>query len=145
MSGVNKAIILGRLGKDPESRNTQDGRIIVNLSIATSETWRDKNSGERKEKTDWHRIVIFNEGLAKIAQQYLKKGSQVYVEGQIQTRKWTDQQGVERYSTEIVLGPFRSVLTLLGDNRSSSDGDDERRAPAASTSRRDDLNDDIPF
>lgn len=145
MSGVNKAIILGRLGKDPESRNTQDGRLIVNLSIATSETWRDKNSGERKEKTEWHRVVIFNEGLAKIAQQYLKKGSQVYVEGQIQTRKWTDQQGVERYSTEIVLGPFRSALTLLGDNRASSDGDDERRAPVASTSRRDDLDDDIPF
>lgn len=147
MSGVNKAIILGRLGKDPESRNTQDGRLIVNLSIATSEKWRDKNSGEYKERTEWHRVSIFNEGLAKIAQQYLKKGSQVYVEGQIQTRKWTDQQGVERYSTEIVLGPYRSALNLIGDNKRNDDygGDGGGSSSSRSGSTRNDLDDDIPF
>ena len=147
MSGVNKAIILGRLGKDPESRNTQDGRLIVNLSIATSEKWRDKNSGEYKERTEWHRVSIFNEGLAKIAQQYLKKGSQVYLEGQIQTRKWTDQQGVERYSTEIVLGPYRSALNLIGDNKRNDDygGDGGGSSSSRSGSTRNDLDDDIPF
>ena len=148
MSGVNKAIILGRLGKDPESRTTQDGRIIVNLSIATSEKWRDKNSGEWKEKTEWHRVVVFNEGLAKIAQQYLKKGSQVYVEGQIQTRKWTDQQGVERYSTEIVLGPYRSALALLdGAKVDGGGGSSEAQNQSAQRPRREELDDDsdIPF
>ena len=149
MSGVNKAIILGRLGKDPESRTTQDGRIIVNLSIATSEKWRDKNSGEWKEKTEWHRVVVFNEGLAKIAQQYLKKGSQVYVEGQIQTRKWTDQQGVERYSTEIVLGPYRSALNLVDGAKRNDDygGDTGGGSSPRSGSTRSDLDDDsdIPF
>ena len=147
MSGVNKAIILGRLGKDPESRTTQDGRIIVNLSIATSEKWRDKNSGEWKEKTEWHRVVVFNEGLAKIAQQYLKKGSQVYVEGQIQTRKWTDRQGVERYSTEIVLGPYRSALYLVDGARRNDDdyGGDTGGGSPRSGSTRSDLDDEIPF
>ncbi len=100
---VNKVILVGNLGKDPEIRRTQDGRPIANLSIATSETWRDKNSGERKEKTEWHRVVIFNEGLCKVAEQYLKKGAKVYIEGALQTRKWTDQSGVEKYSTEVVL------------------------------------------
>lgn len=114
---VNKAIVLGNLGQDPDVRHTQDGRPIVNLSIATSNTWRDKATGERKEKTTWHRIVIFNENLARIAEQYLKKGSKVYVEGEMQTRKWTDQAGVDRYTTEIVLQGFQCALTLLSPNQ----------------------------
>ena len=113
MSSVNKVILVGNLGRDPEVRHTQDGKPIVNLSIATSESWRDRNSGERKEKTEWHRVVIFNEALAKVAEQYLKKGSTIYIEGQLQTRKWTDQSGAERYSTEIVLQRFRGELVLL--------------------------------
>src|SRR6266702_2650056 len=100
---VNKVILVGNLGKDPESRRTQDGRPIANLSVATSETWRDKATGERRERTEWHRVVIFNEGLAKIAEQYLKKGAKVYLEGQLQTRKWQDQQGQDKYTTEVVL------------------------------------------
>ena len=111
---VNKVILLGNLGRDPEIRNTQDGNKIVNLSIATSEKWKDRMSGEPRERTEWHRVVIFNENLARIAEQYLRKGSSVYVEGQLQTRKWTDQQGVEKYTTEVVLGRFRGELTLLG-------------------------------
>ena len=110
---VNKVILVGNLGKDPEVRRMQDGRPVVNMSVATSESWRDKATGERKEKTEWHRVVIFNEGLAKVAEQYLKKGSKVYLEGQLQTRKWTDQQGVEKYSTEMVLQGFNSSLTML--------------------------------
>jgi single-strand DNA-binding protein len=111
---VNKVILIGNLGADPEIRRTQDGRPIANLRIATSETWRDKNSGERKEKTEWHSVVIFNEGLCKVAEQYLKKGSTVYVEGQLQTRKWQDQSGADRYSTEVVLQGFNGNLTMLG-------------------------------
>lgn len=114
---VNKAIIVGNLGKDPEVRRTQDGRAIVNLRIATSENWRDKSSGERREKTEWHTVVIFNEHLTKLAEQYLKKGSKVYVEGALQTRKWQDQQGQERYSTEIVLQAFNGTLTLLDSKK----------------------------
>jgi len=114
---VNKVILIGNLGADPEIRRTQDGKPIANLRIATSETWRDKNSGERKEKTEWHRVVIFNEGLCKVAEQYLKKGAKVYIEGALQTRKWTDNAGVEKFSTEIVLQGFNSVLTML-DGRS---------------------------
>jgi len=110
---VNKVILVGNLGKDPEIRRTQDGRPIANLSIATSESWRDKATGERKEKTEWHRVVIFNEGLCKVAEQYLKKGAKVYIEGQLQTRKWTDQSGAEKYSTEVVLQRFRGELTIL--------------------------------
>src|ERR1044072_3303481 len=110
---VNKVILVGNLGKDPEVRRMQDGRPVVNMSVATSESWRDKATGERKEKTEWHRVVIFNEGLAKIAEQYLKKGSKVYLEGALQTRKWTDQQGVEKDSTEVVLQAFNSALTML--------------------------------
>jgi single-strand DNA-binding protein len=126
---VNKVILIGNLGKDPEIRRTQDGRPVANLSVATSESWRDKNSGERKERTEWHRVVIFNEGLCKIAEQYLKKGSKVYVEGQLQTRKWQDQSGQERYSTEVVLQGFNSALTMLdgrgeGGGREASRGDD---------------------
>ena len=114
---VNKVILVGNLGKDPEIRRTQDGRPIANLSIATSETWRDKGTGERKEKTEWHRVVIFSEPLCKIVEQYLKKGAKVYIEGALQTRKWTDQSGVEKYSTEVVLQGFNSTLTML-DGRS---------------------------
>jgi single-strand DNA-binding protein len=111
---VNKVILIGNLGADPEIRRTQDGRPIANLRIATSETWRDRNTGERKEKTEWHTVVIFNEGLCKVAEQYLKKGATVYIEGQLQTRKWQDQTGNDRYSTEIVLQGFNSTLTMLG-------------------------------
>ena len=111
---VNKVILVGNLGRDPEVRSTQDGNKIVNLSLATSERWKDKNSGEQRERTEWHRVVIFNENLGRIAEQYLRKGSTCYIEGQLQTRKWTDQQGVEKYSTEVVLQRFRGELTLLG-------------------------------
>ena len=110
---VNKVILVGNLGRDPEVRSSQDGTKIVNLSIATSERWKDRMSGEPRERTEWHRVVIFNENLARIAEQYLRKGSSVYLEGQLQTRKWTDQQGVEKYTTEVVLGRFRGELTLL--------------------------------
>ncbi|TQX91469.1 MULTISPECIES: single-stranded DNA-binding protein [Rhizobium] len=119
---VNKVILIGNLGADPEIRRTQDGRPIANLNIATSETWRDKSSGERKEKTEWHRVVIFNEGLCKVAEQYLKKGAKVYIEGALQTRKWTDQAGIEKYSTEIVLQGFNSTLTML-DGRGDGAGE----------------------
>ena len=119
---VNKVILVGNLGRDPEVRHTQDGKPIVNLSIATSESWRDRNTGERKEKTEWHRVVIFSEGLAKVAEQYLKKGSTVYIEGQLQTRKYTDKDGVEKYSTEIVLQGFNSVLTMIGGRGGAGEG-----------------------
>ena len=118
---VNKVILIGNLGADPEIRRTQDGRPIANLSVATSESWRDKNSGERREKTEWHRVVIFNEGLCKIAENYLKKGSKVYIEGQLQTRKWTDQSGQDKYSTEVVLQGFNGNLTML-DGRNEGGG-----------------------
>ncbi len=110
---VNKVILIGNLGADPEIRRTQDGRPVANLRLATSESWRDKATGERKEKTEWHRVVIFNENLCRIAEQYLKKGSKVFIEGQLQTRKWQDQSGQDRYSTEVVLQGFRGELTLL--------------------------------
>lgn len=111
---VNKVILVGNLGRDPEVRTSQDGSKIVNLNIATSESWKDRGTGERKEKTEWHRVVIFNPNLADIAERYLKKGSSVYVEGALQTRKWTDQSGQEKYSTEVVIGRFKGELTLLG-------------------------------
>lgn len=110
---VNKVILIGNLGRDPEVRSTQDGMKIVQLSIATSESWKDKMSGERKDKTEWHRVVIFNERLAEVAEKFLKKGSKVYVEGQLQTRKWTDKDGLEKYTTEVVLSRFRGELTML--------------------------------
>lgn len=119
---VNKVILVGNLGRDPEVRHTQDGKPIVNLRLATTETWRDRNTGERKEKTEWHTVVIFNEGLAKIAEQYLKKGSSIYVEGQLQTRKWTDKDGAERYSTEVVLQNYRGELTMLGGRGGAGEG-----------------------
>jgi single-strand DNA-binding protein len=156
---VNKVILVGNLGKDPEIRRTQDGRPIANLSIATSETWRDKGTGERKEKTEWHRVVIFNENIAKVAEQYLKKGSTVYIEGQLQTRKY-EQNGVEKYSTEIVLQKFRGELTMLG-GKGGGEGrsyDDEsgggsftskaggkRTSSGPSESFSQDLDDEIPF
>jgi single-strand DNA-binding protein len=128
---VNKVILVGNLGADPEVRHTQDGRPIVNLRVATSESWRDKASGERRERTEWHRVVIFNENLAKIAEQYLKKGSKVYLEGQLQTRKWQDQSGQDRYSTEVVLQQFRGELTLLDSRQGSGGG--ERESVGASS------------
>ena len=122
---VNKVILVGNVGRDPEVRTSQDGSKIVNLSIATSETWKDRSSGERKEKTEWHRVVIFNPNLADVAERFLRKGSSVYVEGALQTRKWTDQSGAEKYSTEVVIGKFKGELTLLGgrgDSDSSNQG-----------------------
>src|SRR3954453_10562736 len=126
-SSVNKVILVDNLGRDPEVRQLNSGEPVVSLRIATSETWKDKATGERKDRTEWHRVVIFNEGLAKVAEQYLKKGSKVYVEGQLQTRKWQDQQGQDKYSTEVVLQGFNSVLTMLdragagGGGESASD------------------------
>src|SRR6185312_16505208 len=114
MSGsLNKVSLIGNLGKDPEIRTTQDGREIANLTLATSESWKDKNTGERRERTEWHKVVVFNEGLVKVIKSYLAKGSKVYLEGQLQTRKWTDKDGVERYSTEIVLQNFNGTLVML--------------------------------
>ena len=127
-ASLNKASLIGHVGKDPEIRSTQDGRKIVNFSMATSESWKDKATGERKERTEWHKVVIFNEGLAGVAERYLRKGMRVYVEGAIRTRKWTDQAGVERYSTEICLEAFGGTLLLL------SQPDGEARAPAAGSS-----------
>jgi len=121
---VNKVILVGNLGADPEIRRTQDGRPIANLRVATSESWRDKNSGERRERTEWHRVVIFSEGLCKIAEQYLKKGSKIYLEGQLQTREWEDQSGQKRYSTEVVLQGFNAVLTMLDGRGERAEGGD---------------------
>ena len=158
---VNKVILIGNLGADPEVRRTQDGRPIVNLRVATSDTWRDKATGERRERTEWHRVVIFSEGLAKVAEQYLKKGSNVYLEGALQTRKWQDQSGQDRYSTEVVLQGFNAVLTMLdkaggggepsyeGGNDFGSSGPAPReRKPAmagAGGGARSDMDDEIPF
>lgn len=164
---VNKVILVGNLGKDPEVRRLNSGEPVVNLRIATSENWRDKQTGERREKTEWHQVVIFNENIAKVAEQYLKKGSKVYIEGQLQTRKYTDASGVEKYSTEIVLQRYRGELTML-ESRGQGGGDDayegggggesfgrsspaERRQPApagagAGGARFNDaMDDDIPF
>ena len=160
---VNKVTLVGNLGRDPEVRSMQDGGKIVQLSIATSESWKDKNSGERREKTEWHRVVIFNENLGRTAEQYLKKGSTVYIEGQLQTRKWTDQQGQEKYTTEVVLQRYRGELTMLGGradslpssgyNDTNSDSgfnsvpQNERSSSdvSRSISGIDDLDDEIPF
>ena len=146
MAGVNKVILVGNLGKDPEVRRTNSGDPVVNFTLATSETWRDKASGERKERTEWHRIVIFNENLAKVAEQYLHKGSKVYIEGQLSTRKWTDKDGNEKYTTEIVLNRFRGELQMLdsrgdGNGARASVGTDE---PARSFERAE-MDDEIPF
>jgi single-strand DNA-binding protein len=159
---VNKVILLGNLGRDPEVRTAQNGDKIVNLNIATSETWKDRGTGERKEKTEWHRVVIFNPNLADIAERYLRKGSSVYVEGALQTRKWTDQSGQEKYTTEIVIGRFKGELTLLGGRDGGGGGggggggyeDGSRQGGGGSSSRQGggqsweppaDLDDEIPF
>lgn len=134
---VNKVIIVGNLGRDPEIRSTQGGQKIANLNIATSENWKDKGSGEKKEKTEWHRVVIFNDSLADVAEKYLKKGSKVYIEGALQTRKWTDKESVERFSTEVVLSAFRGQLVLLDGKQSN----DDKRPDATA----DNFDDDIPF
>lgn len=146
---VNKVILVGNMGADPEIRRTQDGKPIANLRLATSESWRDKASGERKEKTEWHRVVVFSEPLCKVIEQYVKKGSKLYIEGTLQTRKWTDKDGVEKYSTEVVLQAYGGVLTML-DSRAAG-GDEERTIPVAKTdgktvsSRKDEMNDEIPW
>jgi single-strand DNA-binding protein len=140
MSSVNKVILVGRLGQDPEVRTMNDGSPVVNLSIATSENWRDKATGERREKTDWHRIVIFNENLAKVAQSYLRKGSMIYIEGQLQNRKWTDSQGQEKYTTEIVLQRYRGELTMLGGKDRQDDKPAQHTPPGDQP-----LDSDIPF
>ena len=156
---VNKVILIGNLGKDPEVRRLNSGEPVVNLSVATSENWRDKQSGERKEKTEWHRVVIFNENIAKVAEQYLKKGAKVYIEGQLQTRKWTDQAGAEKYSTEVVLQKYRGELTMLdgkgeGGGRSYEDeggggviskAGGKRAVEGPRESFNADLDDEIPF
>jgi single-strand DNA-binding protein len=163
MAGVNKVIIVGRLGADPESRSLgQSGNRVVNLRVATSETWKDKASGERKERTEWHSVVIFNEPLGKIAEQYLQKGSEVYLEGSLETRKWTDKDGADRYTTEVVLRPFNGAISLIGgksDGGGSRDRDDDRGGRSGGgggsrggnsgggrgNSRSNDLDDEIPF
>ena len=145
---VNKVILIGNLGKDPEVRQTQDGRPIVNLSVATSDSWKDKNTGERREKTEWHRVVIFNEGLARVAEQYLKKGAKVFLEGALQTRKWTDKDGHDRYSTEVVLQGFNSSLVMLDARRDGGSGAIEYAESGKSSGgggQNFELNDDIPF
>lgn len=143
---VNKAILVGNLGADPEIRRTQDGRAIANLRLATSESWRDKSTGERKERTEWHRVVIFNEALVKIAEQYLHKGSKIYVEGQIQTRKWQDKDGQDRYSTEVVLQGFNSVLTMLdAPQKDGNRAAESTERAAARPSAKEEMSDEIPF
>lgn len=144
MSGsLNKACLIGKLGADPEIRKTNDGRLIANLRIATSDRWTDKQTGEKREKTEWHRVIVFSEGLCRVAEQYLRKGSSVYVEGQLQTRKWQDKEtGADRYSTEIVLQNFNSTLVML-DRKDSTEG--AGNAPAKPAGKRGDLDDDIPF
>jgi single-strand DNA-binding protein len=146
---VNKVILVGNLGRDPEVRRLTSGDPVVNLSVATSESWRDKASGERKERTEWHRVVIFNENLAKVAEQYLRKGSKVYIEGALQTRKYTDKDGAEKYTTEIVLQKYRGELTML-DGRGDSDRSDRQPAMAGAgeggrSFERAELDDEIPF
>jgi single-strand DNA-binding protein len=147
MSSVNKVILIGRLGADPESRSFQNGGKVVNLRLATSETWKDKQTGKRKEKTEWHSVSILNEGLAGIAERYLRKGSQVYVEGKLQTRKWQDQSGADRYSTEIALQGFGASLVLLdGQNGGNRDNQPRQQERQQSRGAFDDLDgDDVPF
>ena len=148
MSGsINKVILVGNVGKDPEVRRLTSGDPVVSLSVATSETWKDKASGERKEKTDWHRVVIFNKNLADVAEKYLRKGSKVYLEGALQTRKWTDKDGAEKYSTEVVLQNFNGTLVMLDGRNEGGGGSRERvgasESPAAF--QRDEMDDEIPF
>jgi single-strand DNA-binding protein len=151
---LNKAMLIGHLGKDPEVRSLNSGKKVVSFSLATSESWRDKQTGERQEKTQWHNVVVFNEPLGKIAEQYLRKGSKVYVEGAIQTRKWQDQQGQDRYTTEIVLQAFNGAITLLDSRRDGGGDRDEDRSASSSGDRKpasnrsslaEELDDEIPF
>ena len=148
---VNKVILVGNLGKDPEVRRLTSGDPVVNLSIATSESWRDKASGEKKEKTEWHRVVIFNKNLADVAEKYLKKGAKVYIEGQLQTRKWTDKDGAEKYSTEVMLQNFRGELTMLdgrnggGEGGGFGGGGSRGAGEAPASFQRDEMDDEIPF
>jgi single-strand DNA-binding protein len=149
---VNKVILIGNLGADPEVKNTSNGRLMATLRLATNETWNDKQTGERRERTEWHRVVIFNETLAKQAEQYLKKGRKVYVEGQLQTKKWQDEQGQDRYMTEVILQGFNSELKFLdkpnngsgGDSFNDDFGSHPKSAPSVRRSN-DDMNDDVPF
>ena len=148
---LNKVLLIGRLGNDPEIKQMTNGKSVARLSVATSETWKDKNSGERKEKTEWHRVVIFNEGLVGVVQQYLKKGSQVYIEGQIQTTKYTDNNGQEKYSTQIILQGYNSTLTMLGASNTSSKVEDSSMNQDSSSLPSDnnvsskELDDEVPF
>lgn len=148
---VNRVILVGNLGQDPEVRSFQNGGKIANLRIATSETWKDRNSGERRERTEWHTIAIYSEPLVRVAEQFLRKGSKVYVEGQLETRKWQDQQGNDRYSTEVALRPFRSELHMLDGKSGGSAGDDRGNgygaggSPSSQPSGRPDFDDSIPF
>jgi single-strand DNA-binding protein len=152
MASVNKVILVGNLGRDPEIRSTQTGDRIANLSIATSESWRDKTTGERKERTEWHRVVIFNDNLVEIVEKYLVKGAKIYIEGALQTRKWTDNSGQERYTTEVVLQRYRGQITML-DSRNGSRAEDagprEEDVPVSGSGERrappQDLDDEIPF
>lgn len=139
---LNKVCLIGNLGRDPETRHLHDGSPVCNMTVATSESWRDKSSGERKEKTEWHRVVIFNDKLAEVAAKFLKKGSKVYLEGALQTRKWTDNQGNEKYTTEIVLQKYRGTLTMLDSAR---EGSGESAAEQSQASTTDDLDDEVPF
>jgi len=144
---VNKVILIGALGRDPESRSFQNGGKVVNLRLATSETWKDKSTGEKKERTEWHSVAIFNEGLCGVAERFLHKGSKVYIEGQLQTRKWQDQSGADRYTTEIVVQGFNGTMVLLGDKPGgSSDGGDQRESAGNQQySGGSDLDDEVPF
>lgn len=149
---LNKVFLIGRLGNDPEIKQMTNGKNVARLSLATSDTWKDKNTGEKKEKTEWHRIVIFNEGLVNVVQQYLKKGAQVYIEGQIQTTKYTDNSGQEKYSTQIVLQGYNSTLTMLGAGSSSSSkiedssmNQDNSSLPSDNNISSNDLDDEVPF
>ena len=148
---LNKVLLIGRLGNDPEIKQMSNGKSVARLSVATSETWKDKNSGERKEKTEWHRVVIFNEGLVGVVQQYLKKGSQVYIEGQIQTTKYTDNSGQEKYSTQIILQGYNSTLTMLGSSSSggriddNSMNQDSSSLPSDNNVSSNEMDDEVPF
>jgi single-strand DNA-binding protein len=148
---VNKCILVGTVGADPEIRRTQDGKPIANLRIATSETWRDKTTGERKEKTEWHRVVVFSEGICKIVEQYVKKGAKLYIEGSLQTRKWTDKDNIERYSTEVVVQAFGGTLTMLDGPKGDREVPDDIKPPVGNAPRqaanhaREDMDDEIPF
>jgi single-strand DNA-binding protein len=143
-NSINKVTLIGNVGRDPEIRSTQDGKEIASITIATSDSWKDKLSGERKERTEWHRIVIFAEGLVNIIKNYVKKGSKLYIEGSLQTRKWVDNSGVERYTTEIVLQNFNSVLLMLDGNRSQG-GDANEGSSSAGSFNAEEIDDEIPF